>query len=76
MRSSAVQPQSWIQEIVPDWTGNPAKTETERDMSKAQKRGNRELKKPKSIKKVELAAVSPSLIKTAITSSEQPKKKR
>jgi hypothetical protein len=44
-------------------------------MSKVQKRGNRELKKPKLVKKVKLAVVSPSLIKAAITSSEQPKKK-
>jgi hypothetical protein len=45
-------------------------------MSKAEKRGNREAKKPKAIKKIEQPAVSSSLIKTAIVSSEQPKKKR
>ncbi len=45
-------------------------------MSKAQKRGNREAKKPKSIKKVEQPAVSSSVIKAAVTSSDQPKKKR
>ncbi len=45
-------------------------------MSKAQKRGNREAKKPKSIKKIEQPTVSSPLIKTAVTSSDQPKKKR
>jgi hypothetical protein len=45
-------------------------------MSKAQKRGNREARKPKSIKKVELPAASLSLIKTTASTSDQPKKKR
>jgi hypothetical protein len=44
-------------------------------MSKAQKRGNREAKKPKAVKKVEQPAVS-SPIKTAVPLSDQPKKKR
>jgi hypothetical protein len=44
-------------------------------MSKAQKRSNREAMKPKLIKKSEQPAVSSSLIKTAIVSSEQPRKK-
>jgi hypothetical protein len=47
-----------------------------KDMSKAQKRGNREAKKPKAIKKTEQPAASSSLIKTAMVSSDQPKKKR
>ncbi len=46
------------------------------NMSKAQKRGNRESKKPKVIKKVEQPTVLSSLIKTAVLSSDQPKKKR
>jgi hypothetical protein len=45
-------------------------------MSKAQKRGNRETKKPKSIKKLVQPAVSSSVIKAVITSTDQPKKKR
>jgi hypothetical protein len=45
-------------------------------MNKAQKRGNREIKKPKSIKTVAQPAVSSTLIKAAVSSSDQPKKKR
>ncbi len=55
---------------------NPAAREKVNQMSKEQKRGNREVKKPKSVKKIEPPAVSTSLIKTAVTSSDQPKKKR
>jgi hypothetical protein len=54
----------------------PATADEAKEMSKAQKRGNREAKKPKAIKKTEQPAVSSSLIKTAMVSSEQPKKKR
>jgi hypothetical protein len=45
-------------------------------MSKAQKRGNREARKPKSVKKVEQPTISSSLVKTGVSSSDQPKKKR
>jgi hypothetical protein len=55
---------------------NPAQAETVSEMSKAQKRGNREIKKPKSVKKVEQPTVSSSLTKAATTASDQLKKKR
>jgi hypothetical protein len=43
-------------------------------MSKAQKRGNREARKPKAIKTIEQPTGS-SLIKTAVLPPDQPKKK-
>jgi hypothetical protein len=52
-----------------------AAVEMVNDMSKAQKRGNREIKKQKAVKKVEQPIPSSSTIKTPFASAGQPKKK-
>jgi hypothetical protein len=75
-RSAWIEGRQATKAVAAKQTRKSTAVEMVSNMSKAQKRGNREAKKPKAIKKVEQPTVSSSQIKTVASSSDQPKKKR